>query len=63
MKKIIIILIAAMLAGCTRRPQAEAPAPKTEAADPLKATVWTKGGELYLEYPAFVLNRKERLAI
>src|ERR1700694_5977285 len=57
------ILAAVMLAACYRNPQAAGPAPKSEAPEPLKATVWTDKGELYLEYPALVLNQKERFAI
>jgi RND family efflux transporter MFP subunit len=52
-----------MLAACSKSPQAAAPAPKPEAPEPLKATVWTAAGELYLEYPALVSGRKERFAI
>ena len=63
MKNLSTILMAGLLASCTRTPQAAAPPTKTEAPEPLKATVWTQNGELYLEYPALVLNRKERLAI
>ena len=63
MKKIPIILVAAgMLAACSRNPQA-APAQKSEVSEPLKATVWTHKGELYLEYPALVSGQKERFAI
>jgi cobalt-zinc-cadmium efflux system membrane fusion protein len=63
-KKICIaILAAAMLAACSRNPQAAGPAPKAEAPEPLKATVWTAKGELYLEYPTLVLNQRERFAI
>jgi membrane fusion protein, heavy metal efflux system len=62
-KKIYIILAAGILAACSQNPQAGSAAPKPEAAEPLKATVWTRGGELYLEYPALVLGRKERFAI
>ena len=63
MKKITIILAAAILAACSQNPQAESPASKAEAAEPLKATIWTLGGELYLEYPALVRGQKERFAI
>jgi len=61
--KIIILLAAGILAGCSQNPRAESPAPKAESAEPLKATIWTRGGELYLEYPALVRGRKERFAI
>lgn len=64
MKKTPIILVAAgMLAACSRNPQAGAPAQKAESPEPLKATVWTRKGELYLEYPALVSRQKERFAI
>lgn len=63
MKKIYIILAAGILTACSQNPQAESPPPKAQAADPLKATVWTPGGELYLEYPALIRSQKERFAI
>ena len=63
MKKIYMIVAAGYLAACSQNPKAEAPAPKAEAVEPLKATVWTRGGELYLEYPALVRGQKERFAI
>ena len=63
MKKITMILAAGILVACSQNPQAESPAPKAEAAEPLKATIWTRGGELYLEYPALVRGQKERFAI
>src|SRR5690242_10776325 len=63
MKKIYICIAAGLLAGCSQNPKAESPAPKAEASEPLKATVWTRGGELYLEYPALVRGQKERFAI
>jgi len=63
-KRICIVLCAALiLAACSRSPQVAAPAARPEAAEPLKATVGTARGELYLEYPPLVLNRKERFAI
>ena len=63
MKTISIILAAAILTACSQNRQVQSPAPKAEAAEPLKATVWTHGGELYLEYPALVRSQKERFAI
>ena len=63
MKKIAIVLAAGILAACSQNPRAESPAPKAETAEPLKATRWTRGGELYLEYPALVQGQKERFAI
>ena len=63
MKKIYIILAAGILAACSQNPKAEAPAAKGETPEPLKASVWTRGGELYLEYPALVRDQKERFAI
>jgi membrane fusion protein, heavy metal efflux system len=62
-RKTIVIVTAGFLAACSQNPQAEAPAAKAEAAEPLKASVWTRGGELYLEYPALVRGQKERFAI
>ena len=59
----IIIAAAGLLAACSKNPQAQAPTPKAEASEPLKATVWTPRGELYLEYPALVAGQKERFAI
>jgi RND family efflux transporter MFP subunit len=52
-----------VLAACSRNPKDSAAAPKSEAPEPLKATIWTSGGELYLEYPALVSNQKSRFAI
>jgi RND family efflux transporter MFP subunit len=63
MKKHSIILVLAAIAGCSRNPQASAPAAKPDTPEPLKATVWTDKGELYLEYPALIVNHKERFAI
>ena len=63
MKKTYMILAVTLLTGCSQNPTAQTPAPKVEAAEPLKATVWTRGGELYLEYPALVRGQKERFAI
>jgi len=62
-KKTIIIVAAGILAACSQNPKAEPAAAKAESAEPLKATVWTRGGELYLEYPALVRGQKERFAI
>jgi cobalt-zinc-cadmium efflux system membrane fusion protein len=63
-KRIQIIVVAAgLLAACSRNPQATAPAQRSEAPEPLKATIWTSKGELYLEYPALVSNQKSRFAI
>ena len=59
----IIIGASAILAACSRNPHAAAGAGKVEIPEPLKATVWTERGELYLEYPALVKNLKERFAI
>ena len=64
MKKVWIVVGAVAIGtACSRDPQAAAPAVKPEAAEPLKATVWTQAGELYLEYPPLVRNQKERFAI
>jgi RND family efflux transporter MFP subunit len=62
-KEIYIILAAGILVACSQNPKAESAASKAEVAEPLKATVWTRGGELYLEYPALVRGQKERFAI
>jgi cobalt-zinc-cadmium efflux system membrane fusion protein len=62
-KKIFVIIFAVVVASCSRDPQAAGPAPKADAPEPLKATVWTGRGELYLEYPAPVANQKQRFAI
>lgn len=59
----VIIGATVILAACSRNPQAAAGAGKAETPEPLKATVWTSAGELYLEYPALVKNQKERFAI
>jgi RND family efflux transporter MFP subunit len=65
MKRISVLTFAVVLAACSR-PKAETSAakePASKEAEPLKATVWTQGGELYLEYPALVRGKKERFAI
>jgi membrane fusion protein, heavy metal efflux system len=62
-KKLYMILAAGILAGCSQHPKAESPAPKAESAEPLKATVWTRGGELYLEHPPMIQGQKVRFAI
>jgi cobalt-zinc-cadmium efflux system membrane fusion protein len=59
----IIAVIAGMLAACSRNPQAAAPTTRAATEEPLKATVWTTKGELYLEYPALVSGKKDRFAI
>ena len=64
MKKIDFVILATMLlAACSQNPQASAPPPKAEAPEPLRATVWTGKGELFLEYPALVVNQKVRFAV
>ncbi|MBZ5677185.1 MAG: efflux RND transporter periplasmic adaptor subunit [Acidobacteriia bacterium] len=63
MRKIYLILAAGLLAACSQNPKAESAAPKAETPEPLKASVWTRGGELYLEYPALVRGQKQRFAI
>jgi len=62
-RKIYLILAAGLSAACSQNPKAESAAPKAETPEPLKASVWTRGGELYLEYPALVRGQKERFAI
>lgn len=63
MKNICIVVAALILTSCSQNPKAGATAPQAEAAEPLKASIWTRGGELYLEYPALVRGQKERFAI
>ena len=63
MKKIYVLWAAGFLAACSQTAKRESTPAKTEAPEPLKATVWTSGGELYLEYPALVRGQKERFAI
>jgi cobalt-zinc-cadmium efflux system membrane fusion protein len=63
MKEIRIIILSVVLVSCSRSPQAAGLAPKADTTEPLKATVWTGKGELYLEYPALVANQRERFAI
>jgi len=63
MKRVCAVAAAAILAACSRDPQAAGPAARPQAPEPLKATVWTADGELYLEYPPLARNQKERLAI
>ena len=58
-----VVFFAVLLCACSRNPQASAPTPKAETPEPLKATVWTDRGELYLEYPALIAGQKERFAI
>ena len=59
----ILLVFVVLLSSCSRNRQASAPPAKAEAKEPLKATVWTDRGELYLEYPALVAGQKERFAI
>jgi membrane fusion protein, heavy metal efflux system len=59
----MVVVTAGLLAACSRNPQGTEPAQKSEAPEPLKATIWTSKGELYLEYPALVSNQKSRFAI
>jgi cobalt-zinc-cadmium efflux system membrane fusion protein len=63
-KKICIVIVAAaMLTACSQSPQASAPSPKAAAEEPLRATVWSEKGELFLEYPALVVNHRVRFAV
>lgn len=62
-RHIAITVAVGLFAACSRSPRAGAPAPKAEAPEPLKVTIWTSRGELYLEYPALVSNQKSRFAI
>ena len=63
MKKIYIVLTVGFLAACSQSPKAPSPAPKAEAAEPLRSTIWTRGGELFVEYPALVKGQKMRFAV
>jgi RND family efflux transporter MFP subunit len=58
-----MVFAVGLLAACSRNPQAASTVRKAEAVEPLKATVWTDKGELYLEYPALVSGRHVRFAI
>jgi RND family efflux transporter MFP subunit len=62
-KKIYIVLTVGFLAACSQSPKAPSPAPKAEAAEPLRSTIWTRGGELFVEYPALVKGQKMRFAV
>src|SRR5260370_39643979 len=63
--KAFLVLSAAIgLTACGQKPEAASASGKSEpAAEPLKTTVWTGKGELYLEHPALVVNQKIRFAI
>lgn len=63
MRKIYIVVAVGFLAACSQSPKAPSPAPKAEAAEPLRSTVWTRGGELFVEYPALVKGQKVRFAV
>jgi membrane fusion protein, heavy metal efflux system len=64
MKKVCLVVGAATLfVACSRNPEAARTPARPEAPEPLKATVWTAGGELYLEYPPLVWNQRVRFAI
>ena len=63
MKTLLITLAAVILASCTGNPKADAPAAKVEEAEPIKATVWTRGGELYLEHAPLIRGESVRFAI
>ena len=51
------------LAGCSQKQEAAAPPPKAAEEEPLRSTVWTNNGELFLEHPALIANKKVRFAI
>ncbi len=59
----IVILAGVTLTACSRTPPAVAPAAKIEANEPLRTTVWTPNGELFLEHQALVAGVKSRFAI
>src|SRR5262245_33823635 len=62
MKSLSVMVAAIVLISCSpNRP--EATAQKPVEPEPLRATRWTPKGELYLEYPALVLNQRGRFAI
>src|SRR5206468_13133518 len=56
----LITIAVSMMAACSRNPQASAPPPKAAPEEPLRATVWTGKGELFLEYPALVVNQDRK---
>jgi membrane fusion protein, heavy metal efflux system len=62
-KKICIVVAVGFLAACSQSPKAPSPATKAEAAEPLRSTIWTRGGELFVEYPALVKGQKVRFAV
>ena len=66
MKKInviTIVLAAGFLTACSQAPQTKSPSAKEQAAEPLRSTIWTRGGELFVEYPALVKGQKVRFAV
>jgi membrane fusion protein, heavy metal efflux system len=53
-----------LLAGCSEKPPAASAPPAAKAEEePLRSTVWTTKGELFLEHPALIANEKVRFAI
>jgi RND family efflux transporter MFP subunit len=61
--KIYIVVAVGFLAACSQSPKAPSPAPKAEVAEPLRSTIWTRGGELFVEYPLLVKGQKVRFAV
>ena len=51
-----------VLSACSSRGP-EPSTPKAAAPEPIRATVWTDKGELFLEYPPLVVGQKVRFAI
>jgi len=60
---ITIVLAAGFLTACSQAPQTKSPSAKEQAAEPLRSTIWTRGGELFVEYPALVKGQKVRFAV
>src|SRR5262249_30997722 len=63
MKRVCPLIAAIVLASCSASRQPEVAAQKPAEQEPLKATRWTGRGELYLEYPALIVNQRSRFAI
>jgi len=59
----LFLFVLLALSGCSQKQETAAPVQSSPAEEPLKATVWTDKGELYLEHPALIANQKIRFAI
>jgi RND family efflux transporter MFP subunit len=63
-KKIgLVSVAAAMLTACSQSPKATAPPPKAEGPEPLRTTIWTAKGEVFLEHPALLVKQRVRFAV